>query len=333
MPNYSLSRLERLYLAKQPTFGTVPDVGVSGQACRFIRLGLNNETAVLQRPDKTGSRSQTVGILGRSFARWNLELSMHASGTAGVVPDCNALLVGLFGQDPTIAGGTSVTYDFDEAIPLHTMWSYRSPSTLDQRLAHTCVVQEATFNLGQDVATWNCSGEGLFVIGSINFAGYDTIQKGGLSAFPTEPTPTTNGGIIAGFTGVATLDGNVIATIRTATLRIQTENMLVKDTFGSYYPTLTEGGERTITTSFSLYDDDSASVNGLKDASDRKTPIDITYQIGTVAGNIWTFNLKNVQLAPFNLNDNQLRFAADFGDSRAYSTSLTSGDELTLVIT
>jgi hypothetical protein len=330
MANYSLSRLERLYLNKQPTFGVVPGVG---NACRFIRLGLNNETATLLRPDKTGSRSQTVGILGRSFAKWSLEMSMHASGTAGVIPDCDPLLVGLFGQDAVIVGGTSVTYSLNEAITMLSIASYRTPSTLDQRIAHTCVVQEATFNLGQDVATWTSSGEGLWVIGSNSFSGLDATQKGGLGAFPVEPTPTTNGGIIAGFTGVATLAGNVIATIRTAQIRFQTQNMMVKDTFGSYYPTLTEGGERTVTTSFSVYDDDTAAIQTLKAASDAKTPIDIDYQIGTVIGNRWTFHLKNVQLAPFNLNDQQLRFAMDVGESRAYATSLTSGDECTLVIT
>lgn len=331
MAEYSLSRLERLYMMRQPVFGTVPDVS-SAQACRFIRMDLNNERATLQRPDKTGSRSQTVGIKGRGFGRWSVEMSMHAHGTAGSIPDCDPILVGLFGQAPTINAGTSVVYTFSEAIPVHTMWSYRTPSTLDQRCAHSCVVQEATFNLGQDVATWSSSGEAVWVIHSSSLGDLEAEQKGGLVTFPVEPTPTTHGGIIAGFTGQATLAGSVIATIRTAQIRIQTQNMLVKDTFGSYFPNMSEGGERTITTTFSVYDSDGADIAALKAASDAKTPIDIEYIIGTVAGNRWKFALSNVQLGSFALSDQQLRFTADFSESRAYADTLTSGDELVLTI-
>ena len=200
---------------------------------------------------------------------------------------------------------------------------------------HSCVVQEATFNLGQDgAATWSCQGEGAALLTSNGFSDADATTRGGLNAFPTEPvSPTTNGGIIAGFTGAVTVGGDTIAVIRTATVRVQTQNMLVKDTFGSYYPVLTEGGERTVQTSFSMYDSDDTSTENIKQASYDKTPVVITYQVGTIAGNIWTFTLNNVQLATYELNDQQLRFTLDMGESRSYSTDLTSLDELELVIT
>ncbi len=344
MPNYSLSRMERLYLQKQSVFGEIPGGNLAspttanvagGDACRFIRMRVTNETAVIVRPDKTGSRSQTAGIKGRTFGRWSAEMSLVGNGTAGTVPDCDPLLVGLFGQDASISAGVSCTYAFNDNIPMTTIWSFRQPSTIDQRVMHSCVVQEATFNLGQDgAATWSCQGEGAALLTSNGFASADATSKGGLSAFPSEPgSPTTNGGIIAGFTGLVQMDGNTIATIRTATLRVQTQNMLVKDTFGSYYPVLTEGGERTVQTSFSLYDSDEAAVEAIKQASYDKVPLVIVYQVGTVPGNIWTFTLNNVQFTTYELNDQQLRFSMDMGESRSYATSLTSLDELALVIT
>lgn len=343
MANYSMSRLERLYLQEQADFGTIGGAPASTDACRFIRMGLNNETAVLMRPDKTGSRSQTVGIKGRAFARWNIEMSMHANGAAGTPPDCSPLLVGLFGKtpkrtgapaNPGVTAATKVTYELGDDIPFVTLWSYRSPSTLEQRVAHSCVVSEATFNLGQDVATWSCNGEGVWVLGDKFFGGADTYQKGGLGAFPAEPASQDyNGGIIAGFTGECKIAGTTIGVIRTATLRVQTQNQLIKDTFGNYYPTGTEGGERNVTISFGIYDDDTADVEAIKEASYTKTPVDINMQVGTVPGNIWTFKLKNVQLGAFNMNDNQLRFAADFGDSRAFTSTLTASDELILELT
>lgn len=362
--NYSLSRLERLYLQNQPTFGVIPGGNLSSpttatvtgtNCCRFIRMRLSKETAVIVRPDKTGSRSQTVGILGRAFGRWNMEMSFAGHGTAGTVPDCDPLLEALFGQPATVVGGTSCTYTFNDNIPMVTIWSFRQPSTLDQRVLHSAVVQEATFNIGQDGAgTWSCQGEGVSLLTSNGFSSADAITRGGLSAFPTEPgSPVTNGNILAGFTGLVQVqepganvgsdgwDGNTlspgtaqtIAVIRTANIRVQTQNMLVKDTFGSYYPTLTEGGERTVSTSFSLYDSDDTSTENIKQASYDKTPVTIVYQLGTVAGNIWTFTLSNVQLATYELNDQQLRFSMDVGESRTYSTTLSSLDEMSLVIT
>ncbi len=343
MSAYSLSRQERLYLQKQPTFGLIPGGNLSvpttatvagSNACRFTRMRLQNETAVLVRPDKTGSRSQTVGIRGRSFGRWSMDMALAASGTAGTVPDCDPLLVGLFGKDASVSAGVSCTYALDDAIPLTTLWSFRQPSTLDQRVLHSAVVQEATFNLGQDVATWTCQGEGSWVLTSGYFGSADATQKAGLSAFPTEPgSPTTNGGIIAGFTGQVTIGGNVIAVVRTASLRIQTQNMMVKDTFGTYYPNLTEGGERTVQTSFSLYDSDDASTEAIKELAYTKQAATIVYQVGTVAGSIWTFTLQNVQMSMFDLNDQGLRFTVDMSESRSYASSLTALDELSLVIT
>lgn len=343
MSAYSLSRQERLYLQKQPTFGLIPGGNLSvpttanvagSNACRFTRMRLKNETALLVRPDKTGSRSQTVGIKGRSHATWSMEMALAASGTAGTVPDCDPLLVGLFGQNASISAGTSCTYALNDNIPLTTIWSFRQPSTLDQRALHSAVVQEATFNLGQDVATWSCQGEGSWVLTSGFYGSADPIQQAGLSAFPTEPgSPTTNGGIIAGFTGQVQIGGNTIAVIRTATIRVQTANQMVKDTFGTYYPSLTEGGERTVQTAFSLYDSDDASTEAIKELAYSKAVATVIYQVGTVAGSIWTFTLQNVQMSMFDLNDQGLRFTVDMSESRSFASTLTSLDELSLVIT
>ena len=155
-----------------------------------------------------------------------------------------------------------------------------------------------------------------------------------MTSFPSEPgSPTTNGGIIAGFTGQVTIDSNVIAVIRTATIRVQTANELVMDTFGTYYPSSTQGGERNVQTAFSLYDSDDASTEAIKELAYTKTPTTVTYQVGTVAGSIWTFTLQNVQMSMFDTNDQGLRFTVDMSESRTFATSLTSLDELSLVIT
>lgn len=428
MPNYSFSRLERCYLQQQPTFGVIPNstgtasVGNSN-ACRFMKMTLQNEVALLERPDKTGTRSMEGMIGGRKMGKWSLELSVNGNGTPGTAPDCDPVLAAVFGQTAAVGSGTQtvtsstdatpivltcsgahgitsgtleivslsghttntnangvwlayagstsaltligsagngsgagasgtvsrvkLSYTFLDTIAHFTLWSFRTASTLDQRVGHTCVVTECTFNLNQDVATWSASGDCLWVLRSKDFSSSDVYQKASLGAFPTEPaTPVTNGTIIPGFTGrfvagqsVGTTSNAAYAgaatamtTIRNATIRVQTNNLLVRDTFGSYYATLTEGDVRNITLSFNIYDDDSTGVNALKTYGDAKTPIDVVLNLGTTIGNIWVFWMKNIYLAAHVLGDGQLRFDASYADSRATTTSLSVRDEFSLTI-
>lgn len=428
MPNYSFSRLERAYLQVQPLFGIIPNtagtatVGNSN-ACRFTRMELQNDVALLERPDKTGTRSQEGMISGRKAGRWSIDLSLAANGTPGVLPDPDPLLQAIFGQTAAIGSGTTtitsstdatpivvtcsgvhgiasgavemvslsghtnntnangawlayatstttltlcgsygngqgagaggsvsrvkVSYTFTDAITQFALWSFRTPATLDERVGNTCVVAEATFNLNQDIATWQANGDAFWVLRSKDFGVADVYQAGGLLAFPAEPTaPVTNGVDIPGFTGrfvagqsAATTSLASFAsasltypTIRNLTLRVQTMNSLVRDTFGSYYPTLSEGDVRNCSCSFNVYDDDSVATNILKTWGDNKTPVDFVINVGAVAGNVWVHYLKNVYLASHVLGDGQLRFDAAYADSRATTSNLTVRDEYALTI-
>lgn len=329
---FSLSRNERLYINPEATLGTIPAF-TGADACRHIKATLVPDVALLVRQDKTGSRTRTPGVAGRKTGKWTVEMSLAANGAAGVVPDCDPLLQAVFGQAATVNAGTSVSYALSDAIQSFAMASYRTPASVMQRIAFGCVVQDATFNLGQDIATMSVNGECLWVLDSVNFAATDTVGKGGLASFPVEPSsPVTNGGIIAGFTGQATFDSNVLANIRTATLKIGTGNDIVKDTFGAYYGTTTEGDLRNVTLSFSLYDDDTTGTTNLYQKAISKTPINVTLQIGTVTGSKWTFTITGIQLAVPNLDDGQRRWSASFGDSQASGSSLTALDEVALLI-
>ena len=111
MPNYSFSRLERAYLQKQPTFGTIPNTSgtasvTNSNACRFIRMELQGDVALMERPDKTGTRSQEGMVTGRKSGRWSIEMSLAANGTSGTAPDCDPILVAMFGQTAAVGAGT-----------------------------------------------------------------------------------------------------------------------------------------------------------------------------------------------------------------------------------
>ncbi len=326
MPLFSLARNERLYLTQEVTYGQAVAPGNSNY-CRAIKSPMNNTVNLLNRRDKTGTRSVMPGIRGRAEGKWSTEMSLVTSG-GGADPDATVLLNMLFG-----AGPTSRAWALSDNIITGNLWSYRTPSSLDQRVALGAILTTATFTLGQDVAEWTAEGECMYVLGSNFFSVADTTQKGGLVSYPGEPgSPVSAGDIIAGFTGSIMVDGISLAEIRTATIKVNTGNALVKDTFGSYYPTMAEGDERNISFGFNLYDNDSNGHETLKEAADSKVPVDAVVTVGTATDNMFTFTVKNIQLESPALDDNQRRFVATYGDSRAHGTNLASKDELTLAI-
>jgi hypothetical protein len=206
-----------------------------------------------------------------------------------------------------------------------------------QQLAIGCIVQEATFNLGANIATATFTGVCLWVGDSVTWSQLTVgdAGRGGIAgAFPAEPaSPVTNGSIIAGFTGQATLDTNVMANIRTATVKISTGNAIPTDVFGSYYGGTPEGDIRTTTLAFSLYDDDSAGSSNLYVKALTKAAINSAIQVGKVAGNIYTINLKGLQLSTQNLTEGQRKWQADFSESRAAGSGIGTLDEIQAVLT
>jgi len=338
--SFSYSRNERLYLQKETTYGQIANTSgtatlAGSNCCRHTKVVLKPNVALLKRRDKTGTRTATQGTPGRKNAMaCSVEMDLAANGAPGVVPDCDPILCAIFGvANGTISAGTSVAYALTDAITSFSAWSFRQPSTMMQRVAAGAIVKSAIFDLGADVAALKADLAAAWILDSVNFATTDTTGKSGLTAFPSEPgTPVTNGGITAGFTGVATFDSNVMANIRSAQLKIDTGNDLTVDTFGTYYPGATEGGERTVSLSFNIYDGDDTASSNLYQKAITKTPINITLQIGSVAGAKWTWTIKNVQLATPSMEDGQRKWSAAFGDSRAFGSSLTALDEVALLI-
>lgn len=407
--SFALSRLERIYLQLQPTFGVIPNTGGTatvsgGDACRFIKCTLDPDVATITRTDKTGSRTRTAGNRGKMFGKWSLEQTLAPNGVAETEPDCDPVMQAITGQAPTKPTGTltissattakpivittsaphalaeydvvtingcnntaangiqvvkvltattlelvgsdgtgqtagnvgtiskaAVKYAASDEIVQFALWSFRQPAGIDQRVGNSCVVNRAVFQGGQDgFATWTAEGECKWVLSSNQFVNADADQRGGLSAFPTEPaSPVTNGGGVIGFTGCAIAGGSNLATIRTFGVTVQPGNVTDKATFGKFLPTATEGDERAVSTNLSVFEDDSTGFTNLVKASQDKAPLDCIYRIGTEPGNSVVLVTRGVQLvAP--AREEQRRFIANFPDSPAHGSSLTAKDELAI---
>ncbi len=237
------------------------------------------------------------------FCRNQSFIDTGASSTGGTVPVSST-------------AGSSVDYALADTIISGDLWSYRTPSTVEQRVALGSILQNFEFTLGQDIAEFRCDGESMYMLGSSNFSLADVTEKGGLGSFPAEPTPAySDGGLIAGFTGAISIDNQTLVNFRQCTIKGNTGNALVRDVFGSYYPTSTEGDVRAFTFGCNMYDDDSAGVATLKEVADSKTPVNASVQIGTVSGNIASFTLQGIQLLSPTYDDSQRSYVVTFPDS------------------
>jgi hypothetical protein len=333
-----------LSLSPNGTVGVVPDADdvlqcLFGQAPTVTPAGtisVTSCTAATPSVATTAAHGFTTGTYVAGTIAGSTQSTINQAWIAKVLSSTTLEL-----QGSTLASGATggtfqkgcVKYAMSDSIQNFVGWSFRQPSTLAQRAAFGCSVTNATFNLGADIAEWSCEGENMWTIDTDQFATAADQYKGGLTTFPTEPSaPTYNGGIIAGFTGGAYIGGAKIASIRSTTLRIGTGNVVVKDLFGSTLPDSTEGDERQVVTSFSMYDDDSVSQKAIRLAGISKTPLDIIYQMGIVSGNTVLFLLKSVQLPSSSLDDGQRRYVSSVSDARAFGTSLTALDEVTMFI-
>ena len=341
MPNYfALTRLERLYLQMETTYGIVPNTAgtatlVGGNACRHTKFSLDNVVNLINRPDKTGTRSAQVGVPGRCSAKWKAEMAV-ACNIAGAAPNMDCFVQALMGQAGSVTNPLTATvdggyhYGISDNVLSMSIYSFRQPASEDQRVAQGAVVTSGTFMIGNDVYTAEFEGEAQWGNSSNQFSVQDTTQKGGLTAFPTEPTnPATIGNIIAGFTGTFTSGGVTVANLRTVTIKHVTNNTVVRDTFGSLYGTAPEGDERMVTVAFSLYEDDSTGFANLIAAANLKTPLTLIAKGGITSASICLHTLKGVQLEHPTRSEAR-RYIADFPESRAHGSSLTARDEHTI---
>lgn len=244
-------------------------------------------------------------------------------------------LIGSVGNAAYTSGGTvskaAAVYIPTDAELSFSAWSFRTPSSAVQRVAFGCVAREGTFNLGEDISTWQAAGDAAWHADSKNFSNHTAFEKGGLTAFPADPgNPVTNGAGIAGFKGRAVLSGKTISRIRTAQIRYGSGLELPRDLFGSEYVDNPEADERAVNVNFSMYEDDSTDQAALEQAAITKSGLDLIFISGTVPGSAYGMALRGVQLASPDRDDSQRAFVMNYGDSRAYGSGITGFNEMRL---
>jgi hypothetical protein len=338
------SKNQRIYVQKESSWGVIPNSSGAAtvgntDACRHTEAEMNGAQEMIERPDKTGNLSRTIGVGGRRNSNWRVAMSLAGSGAAGTKPDMDPFLEALFGQAGNVVASTSVTYSLADAHPSLSIWDFRTPAAMTQQVAFGSIVTQVRMDFGDPAPIIDFSGESKWVLDSPQ---YDVLTdgdpaKGGLTdagqaTFPTEPTsPATNGDMAIGFTGAITLNGISYTTLRRGSIAIATARELPKDVFNNYYPTSPAADIRDVTGEFSLDDTDSSDLDTLKQKARDKEGVTLIFQIGLNAGNIWKWTLKNC-LMDFQYDDSQRKYGLAFTYT-AHASSITALDEVELALT
>lgn len=245
-------------------------------------------------------------------------------------------LVGSTGNAAFTSGGTvtktAVRYKLSSNDPLvFALFHYMNPVGAQQEIGLGLHSNQATFNLGQNIADWNVSGEGVFVIDKPGFSSLDTEVKGALSAFPNEPsgTATADSGVVAGYKGRLVLDGTNALNVRTATVSVNNQAEFVAN-FGSDYPNEIQRDERQVRISLTLGETDDAYLFSLYQKALAGTPIDSVIQVGTIASKTFVFVARGIELVVPGRDGGQRVMTRNFNDCRVVGTG--NDDELALWI-
>lgn len=297
--------------------------------------GASNATPIVITAAAHGLASYDVvsitGVGGNTEANGIFAVNVLTSGTFE--------LIGSAGNAAYTAGGSiskaGLYYKPTDAEPSFCTYSARMPyATASQRVAFGMVTKEMTFNLGEDIATFQASGAAKWVLDNLKFSSATTTEKGGLTAFPDlsllTSAPVTAGLGIAGFKGRAVINNSTMARIRTATVKYGSALDLPQDIFGSDYVDTPEADERVVAVDFNMYEDDSAGQANLEQAAVDKSNIDMVYQIGTAPNNTIVLVLRGVHLATPDRDDGQRAFTMNYSGNQAYGSSITGFNECRL---
>lgn len=303
---------------------------------QFIDCNLSADSNKIKSRVRSGNLGQLAPRRGRRTASFSLEVPLQGSGTAGTVPDMDAILIGLFGAAGTVSAGVSVTYAIAAVNVGLTLWKFKDPagSNAPNQVGVGALINEFEISGGEEAeSSLVVRGPLVDVIEKPNFSSLTTAEKFGLTSFPSEPAATTFLGTPAlAFTGSVTING--VSTFQLRSFRI-TGNMgrNLRYAHGQYAVSVPNNVPRSILVDFSLYEEDTANQAALRHLGRTGGTFDASIVIGETAGNIFTFPLNNLVIGTVTEESGGAESILNFNGCEASITNASSNDELSVVLT
>ena len=212
--------------------------------------------------------------------------------------------------------GISATYSLDTELSSVTILDCWSPASAVQRVIYGVAVDQLLLQVNSDFYEFQFSGAACDVVDTASFQ----PGQGGLTAFPAEPSSSGFGySIVPGHLGEVWLGSapNQFFTLTSATVTLN-NNLVVRDKeFGAALARGISPGMRTVSVSFSLYQQDDSQTQALYQAARQQAPTSVMIQFGHQAGQLSGVYLKNVMLATPEFDDSQTRQQWTFKSCRA----------------
>lgn len=220
--------------------------------------------------------------------------------------------------------GATVSYSLGKLPKSVSVFDYWSPDSALHRLVSGAVIDEMRIRVNGDYHEFEFKGPASSVIDSASFS----TGQGQLTDFPVEPALADfNYSPVPGHLGQAWLGAlpERFYTVTGAELMIANNIDLRGREFGIEAPKCFAPGSREVKLGFSLYEQDNAATKALYQSARDRTPIQVMFQLGQQAGQMFGFYLKSWQPEVPRFDDRETRLQWRFTDGLAQGTD---NDEL-----
>jgi hypothetical protein len=241
---------------------------------------------------------------------------------ATVTDTLTVVLSAPFSVAPVSGGviGQTATYSLAEQLPSVSVFDYWDPVTAVQRVLCGVGVDGLTVKLNGDFHQFEFKGTAQDLIDSSSFI----AGQGGQTVFPAEPA-------LDGFS-YSPVPGNLgevwlgvspsqFFSVSDASIQIQNNLDTRSKEFGTSLPLAIVPGNRTVSVTLELFEQDDAATAGLYQAARQQSPVGMMFQLGQVPGQMMGIYLKTLVPGVPQFDDSDKRLQWKFSDMRAQGTS------------
>ena len=298
--------------SEQPGYGPLFQAALGGDVLLYTggTVGVGSEGRILVFSEPHGLQvGQAVTFGG--------ELRF----VAAIADEQSVLLNAAFSIAPSEGSplGSSVTYLPATHLASASIFDYWSPAEAVQRVLCGVGIDKMQLRINGDYHEFRFSGAAKDVVDSRCFS----EGQGGLMMFPEEPAPQPfDYSIIPGHLGQAWLGSiaDQFFTITDAEVTLDNDLDMRAREFGATLPRCMAAGTRSVTLDVSLYGREDDATVSLYQAARQRSPIEVMFQLGQDAGQLFGMYLKSVVPEVPEFDDSETRLQWRFSACRAQGT-------------
>ena len=298
--------------AEQPGYGSLFQAALGGEALVFAGgaagAGCVDRLLVFSTPH---------GLAAGQAVSFDGEIRF----VAAIADDWTALLNAPFRAAPGEGSpiGRTVTYMPANQLKSASIFDYWTPAEAVQRIACGAGIDKMQLRINGDYHEFRFTGAAMDVLDSSSFLG----EQGGLLSYPPEPAEAAfDYSIIPGHLGQAWLGAisDRFFTITDATITLDNNLDLRAREFGAITPRCMAAGTRNVSVDFDLYGREDEATVALYQAARQRSPIEVMFQLGQEAGQLFGAYMKSVVPEVPAFDDSETRLQWQFRGCRAQGT-------------